>query len=205
MSLFGAVRKKRASCSRAAERSGVKRSSVLHPPPVAKRSGVASFILPRVAKRSGGGGPRVARWRGLAMRAPKRTMINARQLRRTLSMPEARLWRLLRARVPGRPVFRRQHPIGPYVLDFYCAKARLAIEIDGLAHEMGNRPQRDIRRDEWLASQGVTVVRIDAGQLTSSTEIDEAADAILRMAVDMLQGPLHHASHGSPPPLRGGG
>jgi len=138
------------------------------------------------------------------MRAPKRTMSDARQLRRKLSVPEARLWRLLRTRVAGRPAFRRQHPIGPYVLDFYCAKARLAIEVDGFAHDMGDRPQRDIRRDEWLASQGVRVVRMDAGRLTSGKETEEAADAIVRMAVDM-QGPLHHASHGPPPPLRGGG
>lgn len=139
------------------------------------------------------------------MRAPKKTMLNARQLRRTLSVPEARLWSLLRTRFPGRPAFRRQHPIGPYVLDFYCAKARLAIEIDGIVHELGNRPQRDAHRDEWLASQGVTVVRIGAGQLMSGEEINEAADAIVRMAVDILQSPLHHASHGPPPPLRGGG
>lgn len=153
----------------------------------------------------GGGGPRAARWGGLAMRAAKKTMHNARRLRRTLSVPEARLWSLLRARSPGRPVFRRQHPVGSYVHDFYCAKARLAIEIDGFAHEVGDRPQRDACRDEWLASQGVTVMRIGAGQLTSGTEINEAADAIIRMAEDMLQNPLHHASHGSPPPLRGGG
>lgn len=59
------------------------------------------------------------------MRAPAQTMRLARQLRRKLSPPEARLWRVLRLRGPGLPVFRRQHPIGPYVLDFYCAKARL--------------------------------------------------------------------------------
>jgi very-short-patch-repair endonuclease len=43
-----------------------------------------------------------------------------------------RLWNRLRTRLRGQPVFRRQHPIGPYVLDFYCAKANLAIEIDGM-------------------------------------------------------------------------
>jgi len=91
------------------------------------------------------------------------------------------------------------------VLDFYCAKARLAIEIDGFAHEVGDRPQRDARRDEWLASEGVTVMRIGAGRLTSGTEISEAADAIVRLAADMLQSPLHHASHGPPPPRSGGG
>ncbi|HZQ14532.1 MAG TPA: endonuclease domain-containing protein [Pseudolabrys sp.] len=139
------------------------------------------------------------------MRTPQNTISRARQFRRALSMPEARLWTILRTREPGRPVFRRQHPIGPYIVDFYCAKARLAVEIDGLAHDMGSRPQRDLYRDGWLASQDVTVVHIAAGQLISRSDINEAADAILRMAADRLQRPLHHASHGPPPPLRGGG
>jgi very-short-patch-repair endonuclease len=99
---------------------------------------------------------------GPIMRAPKETIDNARRLRRALSPPEARLWSRLRARAPGMPAFRRQHPIGPYVLDFYCAKARLAVEIDGMSHDLGDRPQRDIRRDAWLGSQGVTVMRIPA-------------------------------------------
>ena len=75
------------------------------------------------------------------MRAPAVTINNARRLRRQLSAPEARLWIRLRERALGRPVFRRQHPIVPYVLDFYCAKPRLAIEIDGLSHDMGDRPR----------------------------------------------------------------
>jgi very-short-patch-repair endonuclease len=65
------------------------------------------------------------------MRAPEETIALARQFRRNLSPPEVRLWTRLRERKPGAPVFRRQHPIGRYVLDFYCAKARLAVEIDG--------------------------------------------------------------------------
>jgi len=60
------------------------------------------------------------------------------------------------------PVFRRQHPIGPYVLDFYCAKTRLAIEIDGMSHDIGDRPELDARRYAWLKAQGVTVIRIPA-------------------------------------------
>jgi very-short-patch-repair endonuclease len=118
------------------------------------------------------------------MRAPTKTINSARHLRRTLSAPEARLWIRLRERAPGKPVFRRQHPIGPYVLDFFCAKARLAIEIDGISHDMGDRPQRDLRRDAWLEARGVTVVRIAASELTRG--IDEAADAIVRMAAEML-------------------
>jgi len=57
-----------------------------------------------------------------------------------MSVPEARLWNRLRWREPGKPIFRRQHPIGPYVVDFYCAKANLAVEIDGMSHDMGDRP-----------------------------------------------------------------
>jgi very-short-patch-repair endonuclease len=60
------------------------------------------------------------------------------------------------------PVFRRQHPIGPYILDFYCAAAKLAVEIDGEGHGMGDRPQRDERRDAWLAERGVTTLRVPA-------------------------------------------
>jgi very-short-patch-repair endonuclease len=118
------------------------------------------------------------------MGAPKKTITRARHLRLALSVPEARLWNRLRTRAPGKPIFRRQHPMGPYVLDFYCAKARLAIEIDGASHDMGDRPERDIRRDAWLAQHGVTVVRIAAKELTPN--IDEAADAVVRMAADKL-------------------
>jgi very-short-patch-repair endonuclease len=99
-------------------------------------------------------------------------------------VPEARLWKLLRLRSQSQPIFRRQHPIGPYVLDFYCAKARLAIEIDGISHDMGSRPQRDLVRDAWLTARGITVLRIAAGELTGA---DETADAIMRMASDRLQ------------------
>jgi very-short-patch-repair endonuclease len=66
------------------------------------------------------------------------------------------------------------------VLDFYCAKANLAVEIDGMSHDMGDRPWRDERRDAWLRKHGVTVMRILAHELLQ--DVDEAADAIVRMA-----------------------
>ena len=118
------------------------------------------------------------------MRAPKKIVSKARALRRALSVPEARLWSRLRQRLPGKPVFRRQHPMGPYVLDFYCAKANLAIEIDGISHDMSDRPQRDERRDAWLKKHGVTVIRIPAAELMQG--VDEAADAIVRLAAEQL-------------------
>ena len=130
------------------------------------------------------------------MRAPTETIAKARRLRRNLSPPEARLWSRLRARLPGMPVFRRQHPIGPYVLDFYCAKARLAVEIDGMSHDLGDRPERDIRRDAWLRSQGVTVMRIAAGE--AMAQIDEAVDGIVRMAAAMIGAEAASASAEAP-------
>jgi very-short-patch-repair endonuclease len=119
------------------------------------------------------------------MGAPPETIANARRLRRALSPPEVRLWSRLRTRAPGLPAFRRQHPIGPYVIDFYCAKARLAVEIDGMSHDLGDRPERDVRRDAWLDERGVTVMRIAAGE--AMRQIDEVADAVVRMALAMIE------------------
>jgi very-short-patch-repair endonuclease len=55
----------------------------------------------------------------------------AKALRKALSPPEVLLWTRLRDRQPGRPTFRRRHPIGPYIADLHNAKARLVVEIDG--------------------------------------------------------------------------
>jgi len=63
----------------------------------------------------------------------------ARQLRQQMSLPETLLWNLLR-KAPDGVIFRRQHPVGPYVVDFYCAKAKVCFEIDGIVHDMGDRP-----------------------------------------------------------------
>ena len=137
------------------------------------------------------------------MRAPKETIILARRLRRDLSQPEARLWNRLRERKPETPVFRRQHPIVPYVLDFFCAEARLAVEIDGLSHDSGDRPQRDASRDAWLRARGLTVMRIAA--LEAMRDADEAAEAIVRTAIEMMRAsaPSTAPTRGPPPPLRG--
>jgi very-short-patch-repair endonuclease len=70
----------------------------------------------------------------------------ARLLRQAMSLSEVLLWCALRLR-PGSLKFRRQHPSGPYVCDFYCGDARLAVVVDGEAHEWGNRPCRDEARD----------------------------------------------------------
>lgn len=94
----------------------------------------------------------------------KATVARARRLRRAMSPPEIRLWQILRERPEGLK-FRHQHPAGPDVLDFYCASAKLAIELDGIAHEMGDNPVRDERRDAWLSKRGYRVLRIPAGEM----------------------------------------
>jgi very-short-patch-repair endonuclease len=86
---------------------------------------------------------------------------------------------------------------------FYCAKARLAIEIDGMSHDVGGRPERDLRRDAWLATRGVTVMRIAAGDVMRA--LDETVDSIVRMAAALIDAPHHRPADGPPPPLREGG
>lgn len=99
----------------------------------------------------------------------KRTVAIARQLRRNMSPPEHRLWAVLRARPEGLK-FRKQHPIGRIVLDFYCPSAKLAIEVDGDVHDMGDNPVRDAVRDRWLGMRGLRVMRFLASDVMKDVE-----------------------------------
>jgi very-short-patch-repair endonuclease len=115
----------------------------------------------------------------------------ARRLRRELSLPEKLLW----VRLRGAEVrFRRQYPIGRYVLDFYSPAAKLAIEVDGAAHELGDRPQRDEVRTEWLKNQGIAELRIPAKDVLADP--DEIADAVVRLC---SREPLHRSPATGPP------
>ncbi|HEY1225143.1 MAG TPA: endonuclease domain-containing protein [Brevundimonas sp.] len=96
------------------------------------------------------------------MEAPKQTVERARELRRRMTLPEVLVWDALRARKLKGHRFRRQHPLGPYILDFYCDEAKLAVEVDGQGHELPDQAEHDRRRTEWLELRGVTVLRIPA-------------------------------------------
>jgi len=96
------------------------------------------------------------------MRVTSNARHRARKLRKNMSLPEVLLWRHMRGRNPGKPIFRRQHPIGPYVLDFFCASARLCVEIDGQAHGFGDRPRQDAPRDAFLRAEGIKTLRYSA-------------------------------------------
>ncbi|HEX6374380.1 MAG TPA: endonuclease domain-containing protein [Allosphingosinicella sp.] len=93
----------------------------------------------------------------------------ARQLRREPTPPEFRLWQALRLRPDGLK-FRRQHPFDRCTVDFFCPAARLVVEVDGDSHGMGDNPERDARRDSWLRSQGVEVLRFDARDVMNDVE-----------------------------------
>ena len=67
------------------------------------------------------------------------------------------MWELLRGRRLSGAKFRRQHPIGPFVADFFCAEARLVVEADGAPHRRDRA--RDDARSHWLESLGLTVLR----------------------------------------------
>ena len=125
---------------------------------------------------------------------PGETVHKARRLRKAMTLPEGLLWRALRQR-PGGFKFRRQHPAGVYVLDFFCAQARLAVEVDGSGHDGAAAAKRDEVRTQYLASQGIAVLRIAA------RDVLENLESVVRQIVACARRnlPLHHPADGPPP------
>jgi len=110
------------------------------------------------------------------MHATKKSMQLARQQRRAMSLPEVKLWALLR-RSPGGVSFRRQHPIGPYVADFYCPAAKLVIEVDGQTHDF--TVERDEARDEFMRGLGLKIIRVPASEVLADAL--SVADGLVRL------------------------
>ena len=128
------------------------------------------------------------------LRATNRTVHRARKLRREMSLPEILLWRELQKRPTGLK-FRKQHPAGELALDFFCASAKLAIEVDGKAHDHDNQAAFDQKRDAWLRLHGIETLRVMARDILADIEpvvvhITEAARSRL---------PLHQPAAGPPP------
>ena len=91
----------------------------------------------------------------------------ARKLRRAMTKPERLLWWALKADQTGFH-FRKQHAAGPYVLDFYCDRARLCVEVDGSSHDF--TVDRDLVRDRYLARWGIVTVRVSASDVLSNLQ-----------------------------------
>ncbi|ESQ87212.1 hypothetical protein ABAC460_20795 [Asticcacaulis sp. AC460] len=116
------------------------------------------------------------------MKKPLRKYAQARRMRQEMTSPEVRLWSRIKAQ--ERLHFRKQHPVGPYIADFYCAAAKLIIEVDGQVHGTGDIPERDQRRDAWLMSQGYHVHRIPGFEIMA--EPDEIALGVITLAESMI-------------------
>jgi very-short-patch-repair endonuclease len=92
----------------------------------------------------------------------------AREMRSKMTDAEALLWMLLRNRRIAGAKFRRQHPVGRYILDFYCDDKKLGIELDGGQH--GERVKYDKQRDDWLRAQRIQILRFWNNQMLAETE-----------------------------------
>ena len=115
--------------------------------------------------------------------ARRATIPQARALRRTAPATECILWNLLRDRRLEGLKFRRQVPLGPYVLDFVCLRHRLVVEADVPFHD----PDRDASRDDWLAAKGFLVLRFP------NNEIQVRDWQVIARILEVV---------GTPPPMR---
>lgn len=105
------------------------------------------------------------------MRGKIVTLKRARRMRREMTLPEVILWQELRREKLSQH-FRRQHPAGHYILDFYCSRARVAVEVDGAAHGFVAQATHDERRDAWLEGEGIRVLRFAAAEVLDDRSID---------------------------------
>jgi very-short-patch-repair endonuclease len=99
----------------------------------------------------------------------------SRDLRHPLTPSEAKIWNAVRSRQLGFKI-RRQQPIGRFILDFYCAEAKLAIEIDGDIHTDPDQAAYDAARTQWLEERGYAVIRFEANQVDE--HLPDVLDAI---------------------------
>jgi very-short-patch-repair endonuclease len=93
----------------------------------------------------------------------------SRALRRTMTPAEATLWEQLRGRRLAGLKFRRQHPIGTFVVDFYCVEAGLVVEVDGPIHDYTR--DEDRRREDFLREQNVRILRLTNDEITHRIDL----------------------------------
>jgi very-short-patch-repair endonuclease len=136
---------------------------------------------------------------------PEDIRVWARELRGRMTDAEALLWKLLRNRRLAGFKFRRQHPMGRYILDFYCDEKKLCIELDGSQHMKS--ANYDSNRDAWLQTQGVRVLRFWTNQALTETEgVMEAIYEALLIERPQTPLPMNRVSEPHPPsPVNGRG
>ena len=132
----------------------------------------------------------------------------ARKLRANTTPHERILWRSLKELPVDGTHFRRQAPIGPYVVDFFCPAARLIIEIDGGHHNEDENAARDRERQLWLEQEGYRVVRFWNSEITGDlTAVLERIYVEVHGSREAAVKPMKHQRRGEsvtpPRPLRG--
>jgi very-short-patch-repair endonuclease len=118
----------------------------------------------------------------------KRATQIARTLRRQDTWTEQLLWHWLRDRRFAAYKFRRQHPFGPHILDFFCLEARVDIELDGFQHGTPEQQAKDRKRDAYLEARGIKVLRFWNSRLRQ--EKDAIRDTIWRTLQERAPHPL---------------
>ena len=102
------------------------------------------------------------------IRTPAQIQQRARELRKEMTPAEKLLWSRLRNKQLKGLKFRRQHPLGPFIADFYCAARRLVVEIDGDIHDL--QPERDAARTEQFKRYGYRLIRFRNKQVLNDIE-----------------------------------
>ncbi|MFA6523744.1 MAG: endonuclease domain-containing protein [Candidatus Peribacteraceae bacterium] len=101
---------------------------------------------------------------------PKKTIGRAKSLRRQQTLGERVLWEELRAKRFHQIKFRRQVPLGPFIVDFLCPERFLVIEIDGSSHDSEEAKRRDRRREAFLRKKGFSILRFGNDETLESTK-----------------------------------
>ena len=128
-------------------------------------------------------------------RVPTRQSVRARALRRNLTDAERIIWYGVRAHRLNGASFRRQDPIGPFIVDFVCHSARLVVEVDGGHHFEAEQEKRDARREAFLTARGYRLLRF------SNRDVMTNRQGVLEAIADAVR----VASPSPPSPASGGG
>jgi len=105
------------------------------------------------------------------LKQPLKTTRIARNLRQRESWGERLMWAWLRDRRFTGYKFRRQHPLGPYILDFFCNGAKLDVEVDGFQHGSPEKQVNDVTRDAFLENRGIKVLRFWSSHLRQNKQV----------------------------------
>jgi very-short-patch-repair endonuclease len=112
---------------------------------------------------------------------------HAKELRKRMTLAERIVWGMLRKHRQRGFHFRRQHPVGRFILDFYCAQAKLCIEIDGPIHD--EQRERDAERTAWLEATGLRVIRFRNDEVMEQNhDVYERIQAALKAAPEPVRG-----------------